>query len=333
MVSTSDRMKKVIKLTSSLGLSIGVLGSVIWLMFRNPEEVLALLSKTDIGLSILSVAALMAALIPFAYAVAINLRMLGYRVSLPQAGKAYFWSQLGKYVPGKILLFVIRGKSYANYGVPAGIAALSMTVEVLLFIAASLIVALAALLFSHSLGTLIDPVWIVAGLALTLVLCSPRVIEWGVAKINRKRDDYCTNIEIRLWHIIQILAINICGWLSVSLAFLFLINASMKIETVWLPQLIAAFPLAFLAGLVAPFAPGGLGIRELTLMGILAPTMGVSQAATIAIVSRCWWIVAELGCIGVFTLITRRTNSKSKSNNVTAALVFARGTSIEDQVK
>lgn len=332
MMSNSTRVKKVVKLIASLGFSVGVLGSVTWLMFRNPGEVLALLRKTDIGLLILSVAALMVALTQFAYAAAINLRMLGYPVSFPRVGKAFFWSQLGKYVPGKILLFVIRGKMYSNYGIPARAAALSMTLEIFFSVAAAIIVAIIALPFSHSLGALINPFWAIAALGVTLGFCSPRVINWVIAKINRNKNASTEKRTINLSQIFQLLVINISVWISIGLAFVLLIRACMQLKIIWLPELIGSFAISFLAGFVTPFAPGGLGPRELALTGLLASQMDISRAATIAIIARCWWILAELGCILVFTAVCRRENNKGIGKHLPHSRGFEKWISTDQQI-
>ena len=54
------------------------------------------------------------------------------------------------------------------------------------------------------------------------------------------------------------------------------------------------FPLAAAYGIIAIVAPGGVGVREGILVGYLV-TLGftTSQAATVAVASRLWFLIGE----------------------------------------
>lgn len=61
-----------------------------------------------------------------------------------------------------------------------------------------------------------------------------------------------------------------------------------------------AFPLAAVLGIAAVFAPGGLGVREGVLTGVL--TLGgldLTTATTLSIVSRLWFLVGEASSFGI----------------------------------
>jgi len=65
------------------------------------------------------------------------------------------------------------------------------------------------------------------------------------------------------------------------------------------------FALGYILGLLALFAPGGVGVRELVFIGLLAPALGSGGAVALSVGSRVMLTlceaVAPLGAL----LITR----------------------------
>jgi uncharacterized membrane protein YbhN (UPF0104 family) len=56
---------------------------------------------------------------------------------------------------------------------------------------------------------------------------------------------------------------------------------------------IGAFTLGYILGLLALFAPGGVGVRELVLIGLLAPFLGSGGAVAVSVASRLVLTVLE----------------------------------------
>jgi uncharacterized membrane protein YbhN (UPF0104 family) len=70
---------------------------------------------------------------------------------------------------------------------------------------------------------------------------------------------------------------------------------------------VGAFAVSSLAGFVAVFAPGGIGVREAVLAALLAPRIGQADAIALALASRLILIAADLGGgAAAFVLPTRR---------------------------
>jgi len=65
--------------------------------------------------------------------------------------------------------------------------------------------------------------------------------------------------------------------------------------------------MAGVAGLLAIFAPAGLGVREGVLMIILPGVIGTEAAIVVSLASRIWFTAAELICAGVGWVVLRRT--------------------------
>jgi hypothetical protein len=61
----------------------------------------------------------------------------------------------------------------------------------------------------------------------------------------------------------------------------------------------ASFPVAWIVGLVAVAAPGGLGVREGVLAALLSGVLPGGMAVVVALASRVWLTGVELLCAAV----------------------------------
>ena len=73
---------------------------------------------------------------------------------------------------------------------------------------------------------------------------------------------------------------------------------------------IGAFTLGYVLGLLALFAPGGVGVRELVLIGLLAPFLGSGAAVAVSVASRVLLTLTEaLAALVTFPLRYRPRES------------------------
>jgi hypothetical protein len=80
----------------------------------------------------------------------------------------------------------------------------------------------------------------------------------------------------------------------VGLGFVALLHALGHGDAVPPLQAIGALTAAHLGGIVAVFAPAGLGVRELLLATLLAPALGMPEATAVALVARAWATLGDL---------------------------------------
>ena len=86
----------------------------------------------------------------------------------------------------------------------------------------------------------------------------------------------------------------------------------------WLGRLANATPpleplaLGYVLGLLALFAPGGVGVRELVLIGLLAPFLGSGGAVAVSLASRVLLTVLE-GAAALLTFPIRHRPQESVS--------------------
>jgi uncharacterized membrane protein YbhN (UPF0104 family) len=83
------------------------------------------------------------------------------------------------------------------------------------------------------------------------------------------------------------------------------------------PTAVGVFALGYIAGLLALFAPGGVGVREAAFGLLLAPVMGPGPAVGLSVASRLLLTVMEVAAAGIADLAARAQSRQPKeSSNV-----------------
>lgn len=224
------------------------------------------------------------------------LRAFGARPGLVDVVLVWCRSFLLRYSPGGALSFVYRVRQRARLD--------GDNKEILAATAYEQYAALQAALTVAVIFFVIDggplPIWAVAlfsaGLLIAL-LVRPALLGRAVKKIMASR-----GVELpELLHgrrVIPIVALNIAAWLFVAWGnWLLLAGLAPEAEINFL-YFSASFLLACAVGIIVPMLPGGLGVREATLVLLLAPVMSPGPATALAIGLRIAATIAEFVAIG-----------------------------------
>ena len=216
--------------------------------------------------------------------------------------RAYCIGHLGKYVPGKALVIVLRAGLLRSAGVNAAVAAISVFFETLTMMAVG-----------ACIGAIVLAMWRpeeplhVLGAAAFVVLASlpivppvlKRLLRWtAVGKRYPKTSAKITQVGYGTlaagWGGMAV------GWILQGLslwATLRAIGADQSLSVSSISLYTGCVALAVVAGF-ASFIPGGLVVRDLVLTAVLAPQLGDSgeaQAIAASLLLRLVWLVAELG--------------------------------------
>lgn len=119
-------------------------------------------------------------------------------------------------------------------------------------------------------------------------------------------------IPITYGQMIRVVLLFIGNWIIVGVGFYML---TCSIYAVPLSELLYAagiFGLSCIIGILAVFAPSGLGVREGILVLGLGLIMPEEYAVIISIVSRLWMTVSELALIGI-AFIVNKVRQRTKS--------------------
>lgn len=209
---------------------------------------------------------------------------------------AYFVSQLGKYVPGKAWVILIRygliGKNRLSFRAVTA----SSVYETFNVMGFGALLSFLALLLLGGGPTLL---WLALGLSAALLAAShPPVSGWvaTVAGWGANRQD--SVMPVPSWrHLLKWTPLLILGWILAGASFP-LAGAGIGVAYPGPSEMVlagAASGLAVAAGFVVLVAPAGLGVREWLLVETLGPSVGEGPAALVAVAARGLQVCGELG--------------------------------------
>jgi len=236
----------------------------------------------------------------------------GGRLSWPTAARIWFISNLGRYIPGKVWQIGAMGALAQEAGV-SSVAAVgsALVVNVVNILAGFLVVAVAG----SRLLTGYGPALMLALVAFcVLVLGSPWLLPPAMRVVQRITGRHIPIPAIPPLAIIFAVAGCSLAWNLYGIAFRDLTIAILGGAAGRPSYYTAVFTLSYLAGYLTLFAPGGIGVRESTLVTLLAAAgleTGV-QATAIVIASRLWMTVLE-AAPGLILLAIRRPKSATSS--------------------
>lgn len=247
------------------------------------------------------------------------LRGLGQDARLGPSLRAYCIGHLGKYVPGKALVVVMRAGMVCGERVSAAVAAVAVVVETLTMMAAGSFLsgAILAIWFRHR-----DLPWYIYGGAIGMVVVSglptlPPVFRLVMRLTGVGKSDPETAQKLQSLSYSTLLT----GWILMPLmwvcwalsywATLRGMGATGMDPLAELPFFTATVALAVVAGFAVLITPGGLGPRELVLVMLVKPHLenfvpnAALMAAASVVVLRLVWLVAELVVSGILYPMSR----------------------------
>jgi uncharacterized membrane protein YbhN (UPF0104 family) len=232
------------------------------------------------------------------------LRLFGARLPYGRAFRIWALSELGRYVPGKVVYVLGRSYLARRAGVRAAVGFASMAMELAVVLLAASAFFVLPLCTNPALRARygLVAVALVVGVA---VAAHPKVLlgllNAALSRLGRETVD----VEVSYASMLRLLAWCLVTWAGMGLAF-FVFSASFW-PMGWgqAPSAVGAYALAWSLGLVAVVSPGGLGIREAILVALLGSVVSPGGAAVIAVASRVWITLAELLCAAVAALLGR----------------------------
>ena len=221
--------------------------------------------------------------------------------------RAYVISHLGKYVPGKAMVVILRVGLVVPHGASPATAGFATFYETFAMMAAGAI--LATLGFAVGAGsTQYVPLLVSAGLAAAFLFVTqpsvfPRLSKLATLPFPNVGPDALPRFSYRL--LAAALLWSALGWLLLGFSQIALIQAvsSGRLPIGAWPVVIASVALATVAGFAVAILPAGLGIREGVLMTTLGPTIGDETAMIAALALRLVWVAAEVLVGGVLWVL------------------------------
>jgi hypothetical protein len=241
--------------------------------------------------------------------------LIGWGQRLDGWTAAHIWtvSSLGKYLPGKVWAVAGMALLARRAGVAAWAATASAVVMQVLAIGTGAVVA--SLTGARALETAHEGAGLVLWLLVAGAVVGVALLLWPPILgqvLRRVAPGAPVAGELTFRGIIIGVAANTAAWVGYGLAFCLLARGLLP-ETALTPRMaIAVFTASYLAGFLALFAPGGIGVREGLFILMLQGPLGISAATALAVASRVWLTIAELGSAVPFLASARsKTNAPS----------------------
>jgi uncharacterized membrane protein YbhN (UPF0104 family) len=222
------------------------------------------------------------------------------RLSYTRAARIWLLVNLGRYVPGKIwsvagLIVLAQRAGVQDWAAGASafaIQAVGLGTAVAVVAAATpsaespLRLAAAALVAFATIGFL---AW-------------DRGARWLAGLVGRGSEFR----PLPLAAVAESAGLTLASWLSYGVAFWLLARGFGLPGSLPLPTATGVFALGYILGLLALFAPGGVGVRELVFIGLLTPSLGSGGAVALSVGSRVLLTLCEAAApLGVLLLTGR----------------------------
>lgn len=219
--------------------------------------------------------------------------------ALWQLQRIWFLSGVAKYIPGKIWQFVAVADLARRAGLSRVVILTSMLVHVGFALLAAVVIA-ALTLPLERIGLDVGP--LAAGLVAAgamLLLAHPSLLN-ALLRLMPK----ALHRDVLAWRgtwgdSVLLLGLSVVSWLLYGGALYLFFSALIQLPPTAALPLSGVNALAFAAGYLVVVAPAGLGVRELTMAGLLEPIVPLGAAALLAGLTRLWTIAAELLGAGI----------------------------------
>ncbi len=230
---------------------------------------------------------------------------MGSPLPVAVAARVFFVSQLGKYVPGKVWMFVAQVELGREHDVPARRSAVVGMLVIMLTVVTGLLVPL-AILPLLDMAAFARFWWAFAFVPVLLVMLHPRLlnplIRLAFRLIRRQPPEEPLSLRGITLAVVWIMV----DWVFYGLHLWALIRDLGADEAKAVPLAIAAFALSWTIGFIVLVTPAGAGAREAALVVVLGQVMAQPVALLAALVSRLLMTFADLALAGGAVLASRK---------------------------
>jgi hypothetical protein len=248
--------------------------------------------------------------------------LIGFGHRLPVAPTVRIWSssELSRYLPGVIWQVVSRIYLVKPYGVRGSVCSATQILELALFLLANVLMAVACLTWhGHKVLAPTAQRWLFGAIALIpilIFLLYPSIF-YGITNVVMKRLGKPQIVErLRFRELIALLLWNVLGLVWQSLAIWLVVSQPLHLQFTKWWVVAGAYSLAWCAGFLAFWAPGGIGVRELVFVMAMEivlprrvrdtfndPAVQLGFLAFLSVLLRLWATTGELILTGLAYLL------------------------------
>ncbi len=301
-------MNKKLMFVLKLVAMLAILGFVGWKLYQGWDDVQQKHLHVDWGFGALAVLTFAGTMVTSALVWRWLAWRMGDRNPTARLLGAYCFSQMGKYVPGKVMLLLMRIERAQRVGMDPQVCVVATLVENAMYMVSGGLVAVVTLLVFVK-----DQPWIAAvvgiGLLAMLSIFHPRVFYWLVNKALRKmkRPEVPQEKRLRKRELVAAVVMFLPVWVFGGVSLWCATRAVTMIEVGHILRLPGAYALGVTGGM-ASLLPGGVGSNDFLKTLFLIKPIGSAAALAAVGVQRLAQVIVEvvLGMIGaVMTSVGR----------------------------
>ena len=223
--------------------------------------------------------------------------VVGASISFREAFNVHFLAQVGKYIPGKVWGAVGKVGLSKKIGMSSLQTGHALVLESLFIISGCLLTAIPVvpmIAINLGFGSGVSILVVAAAACIIVLTAHPGAFSRLLGLISRISGKEIDLEEIGFTSVLRILPVYLLVFLLQGVAFVYLAR-SFGLD---LPMFPGAFllPTAVGVGFLAIFSPGGLGVREVSLVwliGVALPLAEPAQASLVSIAARLWITLGE----------------------------------------
>lgn len=226
------------------------------------------------------------------------LSSLGGDLSLIDAHRIWYFGNLGRYVPGKVVQ--ITGTAYmarAKGVAPVATVAASVTAQLFVLAGGLAVAAVAAPIAAYAAMGDIRYLGVLFLLGFLIIMFTP-VFGWLHRSALRMVDQVDDHIEISWGHRVGWLLAYAGVWVVLGSGFYLFVTSVSAIPSGAFWPLVGICATGYVAGYLAILVPGGLGVREGVYAALLTFYLPGSVAVAVSLLARLWMTTSEVAVAG-----------------------------------
>ena len=256
--------------------------------------------------SLLSLVALVAAIMVSTWGWQVMVDDLGKPIGYARGAQICLVGSLGKYVPGSVWAYLLQMELGRKAGLARARSFTGSLSQLGVGVVSALVVSLLAApaVFSNSPRAL----WLFVLIPVGLAMLHPKILTWGTSLVLRilRRPPLAHPLS---WRVIgKVFGASTAAWCLQGIHLWLLANSVGTPGFSGFVLCVGAMAVAMTVGTFAFILPSGVGVREVAQVAVLtASGLTVGQATAFAVASRVMFTVADLLTAGLAAIAARST--------------------------
>ena len=234
----------------------------------------------------------------------------GYKnIPFIAAFRIWFYSFMARYIPGKVAIIAARAQLCKKYNIPVLVVSNVAILEVFLILSTAIffILPIQVLRGTTIIGSAL--IFLVLGTLAIFLLQNKKFVGTMARYLPPFRK--ITPLSISLGVIVKVVLIYAFYWIMSGVAVVAFLSSFTTVEPGDVLTIISSYALAYVGGILAVFAPSGLGVREVAFAALLQAIYPKELAFVIAVAVRLWATVSEVILWAILFIPSKLTHSRA----------------------